>query len=163
MPAASPLIRKWGTAETQTVLMLCDSVASQPFGDCVIPIGDVTVNQREQAGSRVDLRQSLLHVLHVMHGNRSDMAGGPHVDAGGVRVRPGQPRRCRAVLASARGHLCDSGRRDAQGSRQHPTMHGTGMARHCPGRIVVDDAVARLPDALHRRPAGSLLASLENV
>ena len=33
--------------------------------------------------SQVDLRQGLLHVLDVVRGNRSGMAGGPHVDAGG--------------------------------------------------------------------------------
>ena len=77
-----------------------------------------------------------------------------------VRVRPGQPRRIRAVLASARDHLCDC--------RVDATPAGVAniqpcMARHCPGRTVADDAVARRPDALHRRPAGTLLASLENV
>ena len=66
------------------------------------------MNQREQAGTQVDLRQDLLHMLDVVRGNRSEMAGGPLVDAGGVRVRPGQTRCFRAVLASARDHLCDS-------------------------------------------------------
>ena len=49
------------------------------------------------------------------------MAGGPHVDAGGVRVRPGQPRRCRAVVAFTRHHLCDC--RVGATTRESPTSN----------------------------------------
>ena len=129
MPAASPRIRNWGIVKTPTVLMLCDSVASQPFIDCVIPIGDVTIDQREQAGSQVDLRQSLLQVPEVVRGNRSVMDGGPTSMPVAFGVGRDNPAGFALFLPLPVITSAIPCRRDARGSRQHPTMHGTALPR----------------------------------
>ena len=98
------------------------------------------------------VRSESLKFLHrlfrAVGGNRHIVAGGAHVDARHVQVQLGQPRRFRAVLASAHNSLHDC---CVDATPEGVTNIEQSMERDRPAWDVTNDAAVRLPDhAPHR-------------